>query len=57
MLAHRLVESALRQERAALVGLLAPQLFAVELLGDAVGVQESLAFAGSSVRTRVPPSS
>ena len=45
MLAHRLVEAALGQELAALVGFLAAQLLAVELLGDAVGVQEALALA------------
>ena len=45
MRAHRLGEAALGEKRAALVRLGGGQLLLVELFGDAVGVQESLALA------------
>ena len=45
MLTHRLVETALSQERAPPVSLLAAQLLAVELFGRAMSVQEPLALA------------
>ena len=45
MRAHRLGEAALGEERAALVRLGGSQLLQVVLFGDAVGVEEALAFA------------